>query len=125
MSTVLTLPPSADYFDRLEARMLNSFAEAVRDWSGALGALTEWEDEHLLDGATPENLARHKATLDRLLRLGRLFALSTAHPEFPDRDTARLVDATMQSLRDRVALWHGSLPAERGAAILREVFGES
>jgi hypothetical protein len=37
---------------------------------------------------------------------GRVFALATAHSDFPDRATADLVNATLGVLKDKLRRWH-------------------
>jgi hypothetical protein len=107
VNTELILPLVPDYIGHLEERLLREFALAVEDWSRCVSQLSRWEDEHLLENPTPELLARHQATLQRLLRFGQLISLSTAHPDFPDQDLAKLVAATLRCFEDKLLMWHG------------------
>jgi hypothetical protein len=117
--------PLPDYFGRVEAHFLREFSAAVEDWSRCVNVLTAWEDEHLLDVPTPELLAAHKQTIERLLRFGRFISLATQPSEFPDRKVADIVASTQSCLKDKLALWHGpKLSKERREQILKACFKE-
>lgn len=113
-----------DYFEKLEARILQEFAEGVAAWGGSVTALAQWEDEHLLEEPTAEALAAHRRTVEKLIRFGRFLALTTEHPDFPDAALKENVAATLQTLRDKIPLWHGRMPKEQAEAILRAAFPE-
>src|SRR5437762_381783 len=49
MEAALAAEVMPDYFERLEARILQEFAEGVSDWGRSVTALSGWEQEHLLD----------------------------------------------------------------------------
>jgi len=102
-----TLPLVPDYVGHLEERLVREFALSVEDWSRCVAQLSRWEDEHLLENPTPELLARHKATLERLIGFGEFLSLSTAHPDFPDKPLAELVAATLTCFQDKLLMWHG------------------
>ncbi|PWU10784.1 MAG: hypothetical protein C5B50_24780 [Verrucomicrobia bacterium] len=70
-------------------------------------------------------MTQHTRLLDELEQVGRWLASATAHPDFPDRETAELVKMTLQDLKDARSLWHGNLSQERRDEILRAVFNES
>src|SRR5271157_4398153 len=96
--------PMGDIIGRLQKRWLASFAEAAEEWSAFVSTLSQREDENLLDNPTPELLADHKATLQRLLAFGS--TLATENREFPDRHTAEMVAATQLVLQDKLRMWH-------------------
>ena len=121
----LPLPLVPDFVGHLEGRLLRELAAAVEDWSQCATALTLWEDEHLLDHPTPELLARHKATIDRLLGFGTLLSSPMHLPGFPDKSLAAMVEATQNLLRDKLSLWHGNMSPAESEAILHAVFHES
>lgn len=127
VTEALTIEVSPGFLDRLEKRLLAEIAAGYEDWSECVSGLTAWEDAHLLDEpVAPEAMAAHRRTLERLLKIGAVLELSTAHAEFPDRQLAANVAVTQQLLRDKLLLWHSPpMPPERAEAILREVFGES
>ena len=115
--------PVPDVIGRLERRVYTEFAREAEEWSLYLNALSRWEDEHLLDNPTPELLAEHKKAIEHLLKLGRFFELVTELPDFPDFDTARMVAATQQTLRDMLQMRHGErLGKDRADAILAQAF---
>ena len=113
-----------DYFEKLEARILQEFAEGVAAWGQSVTALSRWEQEHLLDKPGTDVLAAHRRTLERLIQFGRFLALTTMHPDFPDTALKENVAATLQTLRDKIPLWHGTMPREEGDAILKAAFPE-
>ena len=117
--------PLPDYFGRIEAHFLRELSDVVEDWSRCVNVLTAWEDEHLLDDPTPERLAAHRQTIERLLRFGRFISLATQQPEFPGRKVADIVTATQSCLKDKLALWHGPKQSEeRREQILKACFNE-
>ena len=113
-----------DYFAKLEAHILNEFAEAVAAWGESVTALSRWEDEKLLDNPSPEALDGHRRMVERLIAFGRFLALITQHPDFPVATLKENVSATLQTLRDKIPLWHSSLPKDKGDAILKAAFPE-
>jgi hypothetical protein len=118
----LTLPLATDFVGHLERRLVNELSAEATEWSECATALTRWEDENLLEAPTAESLQRHKATVERLLRLGRLISLAVRHPDFPDRSIAEMVAATEQMLKDKFTMWHGQMGSERKEEILQAVF---
>jgi len=79
----------------------------IEDWYDGCRQLTAWEDANLLDSPAPEKMAEYAALLDELERIGRWFSRATQDSDFPDAQTAELVQLTLQDLRDRRAMWHG------------------
>ncbi|MBI4662228.1 MAG: hypothetical protein HY735_25700 [Verrucomicrobia bacterium] len=126
IAKVLKVPLVPDYIGYVEAHFLREFAGGVEDWSRCINMLTAWEDEHLLDDPTPEDLTAHKQTIERLQRFGRIIALATTHPDFPDRTVAEIVAATQSCLNDKLAMWHGPKQSEeRRREILKTCLNES
>jgi len=113
-----------DYFEKLEARILQEFSEGVAAWGQSVTALSRWEDGHLLDNPGADVLEIHRRTVERLIHFGRFLALTTEHPDFPDTTLKENVAATLQTLRDRIPLWHGTMPREEAEAILKAAFPE-
>jgi hypothetical protein len=125
-ANTLSMPMVPDFFSRVESHFQREFSKAVHDWSHCVEVLTHWEDEQLLDNPTPELLARHKQTVERLLRFGRFLSLATMQADFPDRELAGIVAATESCLRDKLALWHGANTTEtERARILKGCLNES
>jgi hypothetical protein len=123
-----TLGPSADIESgSLLQQLLNElqFSKAVEAWSRYINSLNRWEDEHLLtDNPSPEALAKHKGIVESLMFFGQMCALITAHPEFNDSETAGIISATQNVLRDKLRMFHRPMPREQADLILREVFPE-
>jgi hypothetical protein len=124
MNTAMPAEVLPDYFEKLEARILQEFSQGVAAWGQSVTALARWEDEHLLDNPTPDALSAHRRTVERLIQFGRFLALTTEHADFPDVVVQKNVAATLQTLRDKIPLWHGTMPKEEADAILKAAFPE-
>jgi hypothetical protein len=124
MDKTMPVDVMPDYFAKLEAHILNEFAEAVAAWGESVTALSRWEDEKLLDNPNPEALAEHRRMVERLIAFGRFLALVTQHPDFPVATLKENVSATLQTLQDKLPLWHNSLPKDKAEAILKAAFPE-
>lgn len=125
IADALTMPVVPDFLGHLESHFHRELTSVVHDWSRCANLLAEWEDDHLLDNPTPEALANHKQTVERLLRFGRFLALATEQPDFPDKPLAEIVAATQSCLRDKLPLWHGTMREIERAEILKTCFDES
>jgi hypothetical protein len=53
--------------------------------------------------------------LNELEQTGGWLLRAAQSPDFPDRTTTELVVITLQDLKDRRALWHGTLTSEQRA----------
>ncbi len=113
-----------DYFERFVARAHRELSEAVEAWGQSITALSQWEDDHLLDSQSAEDLAAHRRTIEELLRFGKFLSLTTAHPEFPDKVLSEQVAATLELLQDKIPLWHGTMSKQKAEEILRACFPE-
>ena len=109
----LTVPLATDCVGHLEKRLARELASEAEEWSECASALTLWEDENLLDRPAGDLLARHQATVERLLQFGRLLSSVVAQPDFPDKQLAAMVSATQQMLQDKLVMWHGKMSRER------------
>jgi hypothetical protein len=87
-------------------------------------ALAKWEDEHLVENPSPNDLAEHRRTVDKLIRFGKFLALTTEHSDFPDLTLKQNVAATLKTLGDKIPLWHGRMPKAQVDAILKAAFPE-
>ena len=125
-TTTLTSPIEIDselLLQRLVEQM--QFSKAVEGWSRCLAALNRWEDLHLLVDQPPaEDLSKHKRIVERLMSFGQMCALVTSHPDFADSETAGMVFATQQVLRDKLRMFHHPMSKSEADQILREVFPE-
>jgi hypothetical protein len=124
METTVPMPVMPDYFEKLESHILQEFADGVVAWGESVTALAQWEDEHLLERPAAEALATHRRLVDKLIGFGRFLALTTDHPEFPDLSLKANVAATLQTLRDKLPLWHSQMPGDKADAILKAAFPE-
>lgn len=122
--TSLVTEPAEEAGD-LARRLLRYFKAQVEDWYDVCRRLTAWEERHLTDPPTPERLGEHAKQLDELEQVGQWLSQATQSPDFPDRATAELVAMTLRDLKDRRALWHGTMSSERREQVLRAIFHES
>lgn len=106
-------------------RLINEFPATAAEWSRSVNRLNRWEEEHLLvDQPAPEKLAWHRQRIERLMFFGQLCALVAAHPELGDADTAEMVTATQEVLRNKLRMFHQPMVPELAEGLLREVFPE-
>lgn len=127
MSSVSELPLSAapGILERAKNRILHEFVADAEDWSSLVTGLRRFQDAELLDNPTDANLKVHRQTLNLLISFGELLLAGTKNPVFVDRGTHEMVAATLQILRDDLALWHGQKNSpEKNAAILADCFPE-
>jgi hypothetical protein len=124
MHDVMPMSVMPDYFAKLESHILHEFAEAVAAWGESVTALSRWEDEKLLDDPSPESLDAHRRMVERLIDFGRFLSLITQHPDFPVATVRENVSATLQTLRDKLPLWHSSVPKDKAEALLKAAFPE-
>lgn len=124
MGTAILTTVMPDYFEKLEARILQDFAEGVVAWGASVTALAQWEDEHLIENPTAEDLAFHRAMVDKLISFGRFLAVATEHSDFPDQTAKENVAATLRTLQDKIPLWHGTMSKMQAESILKSAFPE-
>ena len=99
---------------------LDSTAE---DWSAAVQRLRRFQDQKLLDNPSSENLKAHRLVIESLITFGSFMANATGDPVYSNRETHAMVEATLQILRDDLALWHGNQNTpEKSAKILAACF---
>ena len=121
----LPLAAAPRFLERAKNRILSEFADDAQDWSSLVTALSRYQDAELLDNPAKEKLEEHQRTLESLISFGELLLLATNSPVFPDSRTHEMVVATLQILRDDLALWHGQKnSSEKSAAILAACFSE-
>lgn len=115
--------PGADVGRGAIEPVLAKLAEAARTWSQAVTELTGWQDDNLLAAPSANALARNRAAIRHLLRLGRLLGRVVEDEDFEDEPTRRMVAATMTTLQDMERLWASPLmPAADASAVLERVF---
>jgi hypothetical protein len=115
--------PVPELLSGLEKRLTAELIQEAHQWAYGPNALSRWEDEHLLENPTPELLAEHAKTAQQLLRFGRWLSVATSHPDFPDRETAAMVEATIWTLEQMHNHWHRPrMSKERSDEILARAF---
>jgi hypothetical protein len=103
-----------------------NLAQSAREWSRYRQKLTAWEDQNLLvDNPPAELLQRHRRIVERLIFFGQLFMLLASHPDFDDVETAEIIQANLEALRDKLRMYHSSMTREQADLILKEAFPES
>jgi hypothetical protein len=105
-----------NFMQRALTRLFDELSADAEDWSRMVTGLRRFEDDKLLDEPTAENLASHRQALEMLIFFGSFIANATKDPAFPNRETHAMVEATLQILRDDMAMWHGSRLAEKQSA---------
>ena len=112
-----------NFLQRVFKRLSDEFGSAAEDWSSAVQKLRRFQDEKLLDNPTPENLKAHRLVIESLITFGSFMANATGDPVYSNRETHAMVEATLQILRDDLALWHGNQNTpEKSAQILAACF---
>jgi len=108
-----------------EDPQLRVYAE-VAVWLKKIELFRQGEDERMFfQEPTPEDLAVHKALLQRLVADGdHLLSLvrQVGLPANAEGITLESVAATLELLRADYRGWHDSMSAEKRAQILKEVF---
>ena len=118
-----SIPLDPEVFaEGLTDRVLRQFKVAAQDWLDVCHKLGGWEDRWLVDDPNPEALGQHAKVLRNLEWIGRVMITVTEDSKFQDRQFAEVIATTLQDLRDRRALWHGSMTAEQREQVLREIF---
>jgi hypothetical protein len=118
----LTVPLATDVVGHLEKRLVSSLEMLVEDWSESASALSSWEDEHLLDAPGSDLLARHKTTVEHLIRIGKLLSIVAAEPDFPNRGLHQVIASTLHMLHDKLRMWHGGMSPQQREKIVNACF---
>ena len=106
-------------------RLLSDFPANAEEWSRSVNGLNRFEEEYLLvDNPDPRRLVEHRKRVERLMFFGQLCAFVATHPELGDADTAQMVTATQEVLRNKLRMFHQPMAPEQAEAILKEVFSE-
>ena len=124
-AAVISPAESVDSGSGLVTRLVRYFKAQVDDWYDVCRQLSVWEERYLIDDPRQDRLAEHARQLDELEQVGHWFELATQSSDFPDRSISELVAMTLQDLRDRRALWHGTMTSEQRESLLRDIFHES
>ena len=120
---VAVSPSEPGLLQEIEQYFVSTLAGTIIKWSRATSALHRWENEHLLEDPKAEDVAWHKATVERLMRFGVFLSMATEQPDFPDPIIRGEVAATLSCLRRKLEIWHGPrMSLEEADRILAEVF---
>lgn len=115
--------PDADAARGATELVLAKFAETARTWSQQVTDLARWQDDHLLEAPDAGALAKNRAVIRDLLRLGDLIRRVVEDEQFEDAATRRMVGATMNTLRDMDRLWASPpMPVAEADAVLAQAF---
>ena len=123
-----TLAASSEALDETESLFHalvdhRRFSKAAQAWSRSVHQLSAWESGHVLvDNPSPENIARHKKSVERLMRFGQLLGFIADCPEFEDVKAAEMVHATQIVLKDKFRKWHGvKVSREKSGEVAKEI----
>jgi hypothetical protein len=119
----LIAPPN--FIERAAHRIIQELSADAEDWAAMAGRVGLYPWKHFTANPRPEDLLKHKATLEMLINFGDLLLAATCSPVFPDREIAAMVAATQRMLKDDLALWHGNqLTKAEAEELLQKVFPE-
>jgi hypothetical protein len=119
----LIAPPN--FIERAANRIVQELSADAEDWANMAGPLRMYPWTHLIESPNPEDLRKHKATLETMIAFGDLLASATSSSAFPDREIAAMVAATQRMLKDDLAMWHGNqLTDAQAEELLQRVFPE-
>ena len=119
----LPIISAPNFLQRAFKRLCDELGADAEDWSQMVADLRRFQDEKLLNEPTAENLKAHRRALEMLIAFGSFIATATKDPHFPNRETSAMVEATLQILRDDLALWHGQQNSpEKSAEIIAACF---
>ncbi len=122
-SDSLIMPPN--FFERAAGRIIQELKADAEDWANMAGPLRMYPWAHFIENPNPEDLRKHKSTLETMIAFGELLSSATSSPAFPDREMAGIVAATQQMLKDDLAMWHGNqLTDAQAEELLQKVFPE-
>jgi hypothetical protein len=122
-SDSLIVPPN--FIERASNRIVQELSADAEDWAAMAGRVGLFPWKHFTENPRPEDLRKHKATLEMLITFGDLLLAATSSPVFPDREIADMVAATQRMLKDDLALWHGNqLTKAEAEQLLQKVFPE-
>ena len=103
-----SLVAPANFLERATNRIVQELSADAEDWAKIAGQVGLYPWTHFVENPKPEDLFKHKATLERLIAFGELLNSAMSSPTFPDREVAGGVAATLRMLKDDLAMWHGN-----------------
>jgi len=122
-SDLLIAPPN--FIERATNRIFQELIADAEVWAKIAGQVGWYPWTHFIENPKPEDLRRHKATLDRLIAFGELLNRTTSSPTFPDKAIADGVKATLRMLRDDLSMWHGNdLTDAQAEELMQKCFPE-
>jgi hypothetical protein len=119
----LPIEASPSFIKLAFVRICSELSADAKEWSTVVTGLRRFQDTELLDNPTPEKLKAHKRIITMMIAFGEFISNATKDPSFPDRETHEMVTATIQILRDDLALWRSNLlTSEQSNKILADCF---
>jgi hypothetical protein len=103
--SLIALP---NFIERATDRIIQELIADAEDWAKIAGQVGLYPWTHFVENPKPEDLLKHKATLERLIAFGELLNGAMSSPTFPDKEVAGGVAATLRMLKDDLAMWHGN-----------------
>lgn len=102
----------------VKTRVDTELVSAVKLWRENVQRLNDFQNEKMICFPTTESITAHKINLLLMISIGEWLERSTSNPDFPDRDANETVIATLQMLRDDLALWHGNQNTPQQSAVI-------
>jgi hypothetical protein len=106
-SDSLIAPPN--FIERAANRIIQELSADAEDWAKIAGQVGLFPWTHFVENPKPEDLHKHKATLERLIAFGELLNSAMSSSTFPDKEVAGGVAATLRMLKDDLTERHDEL----------------
>ena len=115
-----------NFFQRAYGRIFTELSADAQDWANAATNLWQFRKQRMiLREPAPEDIEKHRRSLELMISFGSLLIKVTDSPEFPDREISAMVSTTLQMLKDEMTMCHGEQLAEAEAeAVLQKCFPE-
>ena len=115
-----------NFFQRAYGRIFTELSADAQDWANAATHLWQFRKQRMiLREPSPEDIEKHRRSLELMISFGSLLIKVTDSPEFPDQEISAMVSATLQMLKDELTMCHGDPLAEAEAeAVLQKCFPE-
>ena len=120
-----SLIASPNFIGRATSRIFQEPSADAGDWSKMAGQAGLYPWAHFVENPKAEELSKHKAALEKLIAFGGLLNSAMSSPNFPDKELAGGVTATLRMLKDDLAMWHGNdLTDAQAEELMQKVFPE-
>ena len=116
------IPFEVSQYGGFQARILRNFRAVVEDWDEVCSGLGAWEAKFLAVHDPGPAKDQHRVWVTELLAWGRVVQQATEQRAFPDKALALRVNARIQHLEDKLALWHREMTTAEEERVLEAAF---